>query len=120
VDIVPYESLEDWEPPTAICAICAEARDDAPPGIAYLDPFEDDKREFAMGAGQCDRCEAFHLECACGAISSVPDFVHGEWRECEGGCGLEWCVEVEYDGQRVPMSSDPRDQISLRRVISAS
>jgi len=119
VDVVPYEELEDWEPPVEICHICTDDAADRPPGIVYIDSFDDSARtrgsELAIGVGVCERCDAIHMECSCGTINAQTDFVHGEWQECEGGCGVEWKVEIEVDRKGMPVSVDPRDSVEFRR-----
>ncbi len=120
VDVVPYQDLAEWGPPLELCQICGGARGDAPPGMVYIDRFDaGPKATLAMGAGQCDRCDAFHLGCHCGAVNSTVDTQLGSWKECDGGCGLEWRVDAEVDHEGLLLETDPRKQVKLRSTTVA-
>lgn len=115
--IIPFEKISDWEPPTEFCTVCAEARGpDAPPGVVFLEPiapetFRDDP---LSAVGICDRCDAVHVECACGTVTPVHEAEEGQSRECEGGCGTTFRVApVELDRDQVPVSLDPLERLSV-------
>ncbi len=119
IDIVPYDELSDWEPPFRFCDVCTDWDSDRAPGGVYIDRFvgghEPPGVELVVGAGACDRCQTLYMECNCGTVNHVVEFQHGEWLECEGGCGVEWKAEVEVDRKGVPVTINPHEQVEFRR-----
>lgn len=119
LDVVPYEHLAEWEPDLVWCHVCTDLQSDDFPGGVYMQPF--DRRnlppggELAEAVGRCERCQAIHVRCACGATSSAYDEEAGEWLECESGCGTEWRSDVELDRDALPLAEDPREQVEFRR-----
>lgn len=117
--IIPFEKIDDWEPPIAFCRVCREARHpDAPPGVAYLDPVHSEVAggDLATAVGACDRCDTVHVECACGTVAAVYEAEEGSWRECDGGCGMEFRVApIEYDRDAIPISTNPQERVSFRQ-----
>jgi hypothetical protein len=89
------------------------------PGGVYIEGFvagqEPPGAELAVGAGTCDRCQAVHIECSCGTVNYAVEAEEGEWMECQGGCGVEWKVEIEVDRKGMPLTADARDQVEFRR-----
>jgi hypothetical protein len=117
IDIVPYEELSEWEPPFQFCDVCTDWSSDRMPGGVYIDRFgpKHPGAHLAVGAGRCDRCQAIYMECSCGTINYAVEAEEGQWLECEGGCGVEWKVEVEVDRKGMPLTIDPHEQIEFRR-----
>jgi hypothetical protein len=120
IDIVPYEELPDWEPPFRFCEVCTDWESDRMPGGVYIEPFvpghEPPGAELVVGVGSCDRCQAIYMECGCGTVNHAIEFEHGEWLQCEGGCGVDWKAEVEVDRKGMPLTVDPHDQVEFRRT----
>jgi Restriction endonuclease len=118
-DIVPFDELEDWEPPLAFCQVCREARHpDSPPGVVWMEPFAPTMTppggEFARAAGACEYCGSVHVECQCGAVRGVYEAEEGEWLECYGGCGMEFRVVNEYDRKGIPLTTNPHEMVEFR------
>jgi Restriction endonuclease len=119
IDIVPYEELAVWEPPFYWCEVCTDPQSDRMPGGVYIDPFtpglEPPGAELAAGVERCDRCDAVYMECSCGTLNHAVEMQEGEWLECEGGCGVEWKVEVEVDRKGMPLTFNCQQQVEFRR-----
>jgi len=118
VEIVPYEGLADWEPDFAWCHVCTDLASEDFPGGVFLVHFDSDRSSGDAGglksAGLCERCQAIHVRCECGAVGAATEEEEREWRDCEGGCGTQWRVRVAYDHDRLPLTSDPRAQVEVR------
>jgi hypothetical protein len=119
IDIVPYEELSEWEPPFQFCDVCTDWERDRVGGV-YIDPFvqghEPPGAELAVGAGRCDRCQTIYMKCSCGTVNRAVEAEERQWLECEGGCGVEWRAEVEYDRKGIPLTEDPHEQVEFRRT----
>jgi hypothetical protein len=99
VEVVPFEELDEWEPPFEICRECglAAIEDEKMPGGVWFERADDPR---AKGVGECDRCFTVYAWCECSAITSL--WTENEWIECEG-CDLKWLLEPdEYDHDRIP------------------
>jgi hypothetical protein len=70
--------------------------------------------ELVTEAGRCELCESVHVRLVCGTINAAHETQHGEWVECECGCGTEWRVEPEVDRDGIPLSSDVADMVRFR------
>ncbi len=120
LDVVPYKDLAEWEPDLEWCHVCTDLQSDDFPGGVYLESF--DRRnlppggQLAEAVGRCERCQAIHVRCACGVVSSAYDEQAGEWLECEGGCGTGWRFAFELDRDALPLTEDPREQVEFHRV----
>lgn len=57
---------------------------------------------------------------ACGAISGAYDEQAGEWLECEGGCGTEWRIHLELDGDALPVAEGPHEQVEFRHAFASA
>jgi hypothetical protein len=42
------------------------------------------------------------MRCSCGTLNTLLESDEGDWLECEGGCGVEWKVQVEIDRKGLP------------------
>ena len=119
IEIVPYEELSEWEPPFRFCDVCTDWSSDQMPGGVYVEPFVPGHgppgAELAAGAGACDRCQAVYMECSCGTVNHAVEFEEGQWLDCEGGCGVQWKVEVEVDRKGIPVTVNPHEQVAFRR-----
>jgi hypothetical protein len=119
--IIPFEEIENWEPPLATCDICASVRGpEVPPGVIHFRPPAPEVEGAALvtGVGRCDRCAAVHVECTCGAVTGFHEAEADTWRECDGGCGVGIRVaDVELDDDYVPTNLDLRTRVSFRRRL---
>lgn len=118
VQVVRIEDLPTWDPPLVSCEFCAEAiHPDALPGMAYVDRQVEVVTEsdglIEVTAGYCDKCGALHLQCPrCETINGVSEWLTGEWIECEGGCGSEWCLRREMI--KDDLTNPSHDRLTLR------
>jgi hypothetical protein len=119
--IIPFEEIEDWEPPLATCDICASARGpELPPGVIYFEPPAPEVQGAALasGVGLCDRCDSVHVQCTCGAVTGFHEAEADKWRECDGGCGVEiFVADIELDSSAVPTNWDAGTRVSFRRRL---
>jgi hypothetical protein len=104
-DIVPYDELENWTPEVLFCPVCTDLESDRAPGPLYLDP--PDLRipgaELLLGVGRCWTCNTISMRCRCGTLNTLMEAEEGEWRECEGGCGVELRAEEQVDHKGTPV-----------------
>ena len=115
-DIVPYDDIEDWAPEVVFCPVCTDMDSDRAPGPLYLDPADDriTGSELVNGVGRCWNCNTLSMRCKCGNLNTLMEAEEGEWRECEGGCGIEWRGEEQLDRKGTPEG----DLIEFRRPSS--
>jgi Restriction endonuclease len=104
VEIVPYGELADWTPEVLFCPICTGLTSDRAPGPLYIDPIDSDVpgAELVLGVGRCWTCNAISMRCSCGTLNTLLESDEGDWLECEGGCRVEWKVQVEIDRKGLP------------------
>ncbi len=98
VDLVTYEDLADWRPPLVDCPVCIEPDSDRFPGMAWIESLYDAPGcELVSGVGTCEVCSSHIWLCQCRTPNGVYEHQHGEWVECEGGCGVEALYRAELD-----------------------
>jgi hypothetical protein len=118
LDVVPYDDLADWEPDVEWCKVCTDPTSERFPGGVYMAPLDRRKPpeggELVTEAGRCELCESVHVRLVCGTMNAADETQHGEWVECECGCGTEWRVDVEVDRDGIPLSSDVADTVRFR------
>ncbi len=118
LDVVPYEDLADWEPDVEWCKVCTDPTSERFPGGVYMAPLNrrnlPGSSDLATEAGQCALCECVHVRLTCGTVNAAHQTEHGEWVECQCGCGTEWRVDVEVDRDGIPLSSDVADMVRFR------
>ena len=122
VQVIRVEDLPTWEPPLVVCAMCTDSvLEDSMPGMVYIDQVEDIDTEDAdsveVTLGYCERCAALHLACPeCGTVNVAAEWRTGEWLECEGGCGVTFCLCREMT--KDDLSSPAHDRLTLKASSS--
>lgn len=80
-----------------ICDLCDPGEDRAPALVNY-EPHEDGHGAPRVDVGHCDWCNGISIRCReCGVVRGVFEGEHGTVLECEGGCGLRFTVNSDYD-----------------------
>lgn len=114
IQVVTFEELAEWSPPNVwSCQICEVDTDRHFPGAAYAERLAPGGEVLSerIFAGQCDRCSAVHVMCACGELRGVHEFEEDKELMC-WGCGRTFRVHsVELDRDAVPLDYGVHERV---------
>jgi hypothetical protein len=117
LDVITFADLAAWRPTFEMCQVCeVDPESDAMPGMMFVDrlaPGGEVSTE-RIYVGQCDRCQAVHIRCSCGAVNGTSEFEEGEPFECDGGCGRVYLVEpLRLDRDAIPENDNVHERVHL-------
>jgi hypothetical protein len=117
VEVITFEQLAAWQPTFASCQVCeVDPESDAMPGMMFLERYapQGEVSSELIYVGMCDRCQAVHIRCECGAETGVYEAEEGEAFECSGGCGQMYSVDpIALDSSAVPLNDNPHDRVRV-------
>lgn len=103
LEILSPKEVEDIEFDIEICQVCDPPEDSFRGVISYHERLvrfigRAARKRRTIYWETCDKSGCNNVRCECGVITGVPEYAQHEPVECEGGCGLQFRIEREWQG----------------------